>query len=131
MTAAHVAARLHARPTGPGRWIARCPAHDDRSPSLSIREGREGRVVIHCFGGCASAAVLAAAGISWRDMLGAPPTAEQRRAAAERRRAEERRWLRALARAVIVIGRRHPGHAGLARLRDEVARDLRARGGAE
>lgn len=130
MTAADVAERLHARAAGAGRWIARCPAHADRTPSLAIREGRDGRVVVHCFGGCAPAAVLAAAGISWRDISGAPPTAEQRRAAAERRRAEERRWLRALARAVIVVGRRHPGHAGLARLRDDVARELRARGGA-
>ena len=39
MTAATILDRLDGvRPTGDGRWIARCPAHDDRSPSLSIRE---------------------------------------------------------------------------------------------
>ena len=30
--------------TGPGRWMARCPAHGDKSPSLSIRELDDGRV---------------------------------------------------------------------------------------
>src|SRR5262249_39906807 len=47
-----------------GTWYgsygtARCPAHDDRTPSLSIRQA-QGRVVVHCHGGCAQAAVLAA-----------------------------------------------------------------------
>lgn len=53
------------RKTGAGRWIARCPAHDDRSPSLSIREADGGRVLIHCFGGCEPAAVLDALGIEF------------------------------------------------------------------
>jgi hypothetical protein len=33
-------------------WLARCPAHDDRTASLSVGVGREGRVLLHCFGGC-------------------------------------------------------------------------------
>jgi hypothetical protein len=51
MTAEEIADRLHARPSGAG-FIARCPAHRDLSPSLSVREGREGRVLLHCFSGC-------------------------------------------------------------------------------
>lgn len=39
------------RRSGDG-WIASCPAHRDRSPSLSVREGQHGRTLIHCFGGC-------------------------------------------------------------------------------
>lgn len=46
--------------TGPDRWLARCPAHDDRIPSLSIREMDGDRVLVHCFGGCAVGDVLAA-----------------------------------------------------------------------
>lgn len=38
-------------------WAARCPAHDDRNPSLSIGV-REGRVLVHCFSGCDQAAVI-------------------------------------------------------------------------
>ena len=30
--------------TGPGQWVACCPSHDDRTPSLAIRETDEGLV---------------------------------------------------------------------------------------
>lgn len=56
--------RLHGvRERGPGRWLARCPAHDDRSPSLSIRELHGGVVLLHCFGGCSVADVVRAVGL--------------------------------------------------------------------
>jgi hypothetical protein len=51
------------RRTGQGRWIARCPAHEDRRASLSIRELEDGRVLLHDFAGCAVHEVLAAAGL--------------------------------------------------------------------
>jgi hypothetical protein len=44
-------------------WMARCPAHEDRVPSLGIREGRNGRVLLHCFAGCTVEAICAAIGI--------------------------------------------------------------------
>lgn len=45
-----------------GRWLSwggmcRCPAHDDRTPSLSIRPGNR-RLLFHCFAGCETAAVI-------------------------------------------------------------------------
>ena len=48
-----------------GRWsgsygTARCPAHDDREPSLSIATGNRGKVLVHCHAGCAQVAVVAA-----------------------------------------------------------------------
>lgn len=49
--------------TGDGRWVALCPAHDDRSPSLSVRELDDGRVLAHCFGGCGVDSVLRAVGL--------------------------------------------------------------------
>jgi putative DNA primase/helicase len=47
-----------------GRWtsnggVCRCPAHDDRSPSLSVRPGRT-RLLLHCFAGCDAAVILRA-----------------------------------------------------------------------
>lgn len=56
--------------TGPSRWLACCPAHDDKSPSLSL-EDRNGYPLIHCFSGCEAADVLAAVGATWQDVM--PP----------------------------------------------------------
>lgn len=44
---------------GPNGGLCRCPAHDDRRPSLSIRPGRT-RLLLHCFAGCRAADVLRA-----------------------------------------------------------------------
>lgn len=35
-----------------GGWIARCPAHDDKTPSLSFTITESGRLLAHCFSGC-------------------------------------------------------------------------------
>lgn len=51
--------------TGPSTWIARCPAHDDRRPSLSIRESEDRRILAHCHAGCAIESVLRAVGLSF------------------------------------------------------------------
>ena len=56
------------RETGSGRWMARCPAHEDRSPSLAVRELDDGRVLLHDFGGCATTDVLAALGLEMADL---------------------------------------------------------------
>jgi len=48
-------------------WIASCPAHADRSPSLSLRQGREGRVLLYCHAGCTVEAVCAALSIRMSD----------------------------------------------------------------
>ena len=57
------------RPAGPNSWMARCPAHEDRDPSLSVSV-KEGRVLLHCFAGCSADAVLGAVGLTWRDLRG-------------------------------------------------------------
>ena len=44
----------------PGSWgVCRCPAHDDRSPSLSVRQTRD-VVLVHCFAGCPQDRVIEA-----------------------------------------------------------------------
>jgi len=66
MTAATLLQRLdRVRETGPGRWIACCPAHSDKSPSLSIRELEDGRVLLHDFAGCSALEILDAVGLDW------------------------------------------------------------------
>jgi hypothetical protein len=58
--------------TAPGRWIARCPSHADRSPSLSVRELDTGAVLLHDFGGCPVGDVLAAIGMTLADLYERP-----------------------------------------------------------
>lgn len=48
-----------------GRWArtsgsCRCPAHDDSSPSLSVTQTRDGRILVHCFAGCSQIEVIQA-----------------------------------------------------------------------
>jgi len=52
---------------GAQAWTARCPAHDDGSPSLSVGIGDEGRVLLHCHAGCTFAEVLSALGLEVGD----------------------------------------------------------------
>ena len=59
------------RSTGKGMWIAQCPAHGDKHPSLAIRELDNGRVLLHCFVGCSAGEVLAALGMTLSDLF--PP----------------------------------------------------------
>ena len=54
---------------GHGRWMANCPAHRDRTPSLSIGEASDGRALLRCFGGCETGAVLAAIGLDLSDLF--------------------------------------------------------------
>jgi hypothetical protein len=51
--------------TGRGTWVACCPAHEDRSPSMTVRELEDGRVLLHCFAGCDVEAILGAVGMGF------------------------------------------------------------------
>lgn len=72
MTAEALLTRLEVvRKRGADRWTARCPAHDDRGPSLAVRELGDGRVLVHCFAGCSAHEIVSAAGITLADLF--PP----------------------------------------------------------
>lgn len=59
MSAETIAKALGGRRTAAG-WIAPCPAHDDRDPSLSIADSEKGNVLVHCHAGCEQHQVIAA-----------------------------------------------------------------------
>ncbi|MBM3527723.1 MAG: virulence-associated protein E [Alphaproteobacteria bacterium] len=59
MTAEALAKALGGRKAG-AAWMARCPAHDDRAPSLSIADARDGKVLVRCHAGCDQQDVIAA-----------------------------------------------------------------------
>jgi hypothetical protein len=74
MNAAAFADLVEARRTARGRWQARCPAHEDRLPSLSICERPDSRILVHCFAGCTVPAILAALRLKSRDLFAGPPS---------------------------------------------------------
>ena len=60
-----------------GGWIARCPAHQDRNPSLKIDEAADGKALLHCHAGCTTSSILGALGLTDTDLF--PESAGQRR----------------------------------------------------
>jgi hypothetical protein len=58
MNAETLARALEGRPVG-ASWMACCPVHDDREPSLSLRDA-DGAVLVHCHAGCEQRQVIAA-----------------------------------------------------------------------
>ena len=58
--------------TGQGKYVARCPAHEDRSPSLAIKECDDGRILVHDFAGCETEDVLSAIGLTFSDIMPEP-----------------------------------------------------------
>jgi putative DNA primase/helicase len=59
MNAETIAYALGGRKAGSG-WTARCPAHEDRTPSLSIRDSNDGKVLVRCHAGCEQVRLIAA-----------------------------------------------------------------------
>jgi hypothetical protein len=60
-------------------WSAKCPAHPDDNPSLSIGTGADGCVLVHCFAGCPTETITAALGLCDRDLFPASTSATRRR----------------------------------------------------
>jgi hypothetical protein len=61
-------------------WMARCPAHNDRRPSLCITTGDDGRALVHCHAGCTPEAVVSALGLTLADLMPANGVRSSRRA---------------------------------------------------
>jgi hypothetical protein len=67
-----ILSRLEKVKGGRGRWTACCPHHQDKSPSLAIRLVDDGRILLHCFGGCSVDEVVGSMGMSINDLF--PPS---------------------------------------------------------
>lgn len=57
--------------TGNSQYIACCPSHADKSPSLAIRQTDDGKILIKCFGGCSVHEIASAVGLTLSDLF--PP----------------------------------------------------------
>ena len=62
--------------TGSGKqYSAKCPAHDDRKNSLSVTEGRDGKILLHCHAGCRMEDILSAMRLTMKDLFPDPEEA--------------------------------------------------------
>ena len=89
MTLFQVAKTLHGRRYATGKWFAKCPAHRERTGSLSITDMGGGRTRLHCFAGCAQKDVLEALGLTWRDLTEDKPFDREAYRAIEMERARQ------------------------------------------
>jgi hypothetical protein len=55
--------------TGKESWVACCPAHADKNPSMTITEKDDGRVLLHCFAGCSVDEILGSVGLTFDDLF--------------------------------------------------------------
>jgi putative DNA primase/helicase len=88
LTADDIGKALKGRRNSNGSWSCRCPAHNDKKPSLSVSEGRDGRVLVHCHGPCTQEAVFDALrrlGL-WHEASSGPSASDFLRRMGERQR---------------------------------------------
>ena len=117
MTPQEIAKRFRARRAGRYKghpaWQAKCPIHRDRIASLSITEPEAGKVRVHCFAGCDDRDVLAAVGLTLRDLFADTawkPSAETRQRYVDQERLallERQNGLAIMAQAVLPMERNY------------------------
>lgn len=79
-----LASRYDGRPLRTaGGFSVRCPAHHDKSPSLSVDSGTTQPVVLHCHAGCSTAEILSAAGLQTSDIMVEKPSSNGHEIVAE------------------------------------------------
>lgn len=59
----------HVKKTGNNRWMACCPAHDDKTPSLALQALPSGQILLRCFSGCEAIDVVQGVGLSLADLF--------------------------------------------------------------
>jgi hypothetical protein len=56
---------------GTSKWLAKCPAHSDRTPSLAIKLTDDEKILLKCWSGCDTHSILNAIGLTFEDLF--PP----------------------------------------------------------
>ena len=54
---------------GSSKWLACCPAHPDKSPSLGIKLTDDDKILIKCFSGCSVVEIVTAVGLDLSDLM--------------------------------------------------------------
>lgn len=89
--------------TGEGRYLARCPAHQDKRASLTIRETDDQKTLVHCFAGCSVHEIVSAVGLEISDLFPPRPTDPAHAGKPERRPFPATDILRAIAFEALVV----------------------------
>jgi hypothetical protein len=50
-------------------WMCKCPSHDDRNPSLAIKDTGEGKLLLKCMAGCSVSDILGSVGMDFADIM--------------------------------------------------------------
>ncbi len=66
-------------------FVANCPAHDDKTPSLSIAKGDDGRTLIKCYAGCETRAIVTKWGLKMSDLFDEGQESQPRRATRQKK----------------------------------------------
>lgn len=69
-------------------FMAKCPAHDDKSPSLKVTY-RENKILLYCYSGCMAQEILDSLDLKWKDLFDSKWTAAEQQAFAERKKMEK------------------------------------------
>ncbi len=120
MTTTEILSRLEAvKKIADCDWMARCPAHKDRSPSLKVTEGPDGRTLLKCFANCQTEHICAAINLKVSDLFPEKPLDKSTVAEATRKDREQREKTQADSMRIIREGMRvwpvatdHPYLAG-------------------
>lgn len=69
MNTDEIVSKLQGVKTVPDGWMARCPAHEDRTQSLHVSTGDSGRTLLKCFAGCETKSILDRMGLKMADLF--------------------------------------------------------------
>lgn len=58
-----------------GKYMARCPNHGDSTPSLSVSLGEDNKILLKCFAGCSTEAIVWSMGLELKDLFAEPAAA--------------------------------------------------------
>ena len=64
--------------SGKGNWLACCPAHEDKNPSMTIHAADDGRILVRCWAGCSFEEIVGAVGLGWEPWFPPKPPGQDR-----------------------------------------------------
>jgi len=67
LTLEELSIRLNGKFKSDGSFQCKCPVHDDKKPSLNIKQAEDGKLLFCCYAGCKTEDIIKALDITWKD----------------------------------------------------------------